>query len=114
MTPDWVFLSLGVALGASVYKWIATPLWETVAVLRKELAATRRDLHEAEITIRRLSVQVMDDFRDKHVGLTPPPGWEVLRSSLLERDGLSVRPLAVPRRAHSDVLFIPRPEDLLK
>ena len=46
--------------------------------------------------------------------LTPPPGWEVHRASSLEdmakRYGL---PHRVPHRAHSDVLFIPHPEDLL-
>jgi hypothetical protein len=48
--------------------------------------------------------------------LTPPPGWEVICSNGLDPSFLKAhlnagRPIA--HRPHSDVLFIPHPEDLL-
>lgn len=124
----WILLSVGVAIGLwASRKWISVPLWENEAVLRRELDATRRELLQSEMAAVRLSDQVMDDFRDRNVPetyglpskyLTPPPGWEVVRASDDHPDPSGARRVPyivqVDHRTHSDVLFIPHPEDLLK
>ena len=124
-------------LGGLLVSWrlFISPLQQVRARLRRELGEARQDLHHAQATTKRLSDHIMDHFRDRHVPkdpsgevfkncsfigvqrLTPPPGWEVIRASTPSPEMLRAfwnHGFRIGHRDHSDTLFIPHPEDLLK
>ncbi len=82
----------GFAIGVVLYRhYVMKPRWETEAELRKELGKVRGELWDAKL-------QAGDHF------------WY---SQSIESATTTVPP-AIKTRAHSDVLFVPHPEDLLK
>lgn len=76
--------------------YVVAPLEETEMALRKELKTLRGDLWTRTLEVSNLQCWVMMDRKWKAEGYVVTP----------ERK--------IPRRARSDVLFIPNPEDLLK
>ncbi len=78
-------LILGFLVGLYIsHHHIVVPCWETEQELRKELKQARKEL------------------------------WASMNITFTVHHAGTFTPIAVPHRTHSDVLFIPHPEDLLK
>ena len=79
------------------HHYIVVPLWETESELRKELKAVREELWYAKM---RAGDSFVVQWADRTIEFVTHP--------------THTPESKVPHRAHSDVLYIPHPEDLLK
>ena len=106
-------LVLGFLVGLYVsHRAIVVPLWETERGLREELRKLRGALWTANIEISNLRTWVT--MQRQHQGFPADDSIDAIRWTFYGYGPETSKNHSIPHRAHSDVLYIPNPGDLLK